>query len=168
MNIQALPQRLRDPDPRVRVETLRILAMVEETEALRAVEWIAARDPEAGVRDVAQWTAAILREAQERGHSTREAVRTLYERHAAEDREEAFLAELELNLADVGKNQARHFAMEQAYRRQMDDLLRRPHEDADDDVPALPAPDGAAPLSVEGPADFSDLLDAGLTILKVE
>ncbi len=170
VEIQALPQRLRDSDPRVRVETLRILAMVEETDALRAVEWIGARDPEPGVREVAQWAAAILRAAHERGHSTREAVKALYERREAEDRQEAFLAELELNLADVGKNTARHYAMEQAYRRQMDELLRRPRTEPDESeqTPALPAPGGVVSLSVDGPADFSDLLDAGLTNLNVE
>lgn len=171
LEIQALPQRLRDPDPRVRVETLRILAMVEETEALRAVEWMGARDPEPGVREVAQWAGAILSAAHERGHSTREAVKALYERRESDDREEAFLAELELDLAQVGKNKARHYAMEQAYRRQLDDLLCTPRADpgaGDQDLPALPAPGGSAPLSVEGPADFSDLLDAGLTFLTVE
>ncbi len=168
LDIRALPQRLRDPDPRVRVETLRILAMVEETEALRAVEWMTARDPEPGVREVALWTAGILRAARERGHSTREAIKALYERRETEDREEAFLAELELSLTDKGKNRAWHFAVEQSYQRQMEELLRTPREENDESVPALPAPDGAAPLSVDGPDDFSDLLDAGLTFLRVK
>ena len=45
MELKDLVGRLRDPDPWVRVESLRILAMVEETRALPHVEWIYKNDP---------------------------------------------------------------------------------------------------------------------------
>jgi hypothetical protein len=60
VNLDELRQRLHDPDQWVRVEALRILAMVEETRALRDIEWVFKNDPEPGVRQVAQWAGRIV------------------------------------------------------------------------------------------------------------
>ena len=60
MLLEELQQRLRDPDQWVRVEALRILAMVEETRALSDIEWVYKNDPEPGVRQVAQWAGRII------------------------------------------------------------------------------------------------------------
>ncbi|HVO43759.1 MAG TPA: HEAT repeat domain-containing protein [Aggregatilineales bacterium] len=60
MELKDLLEQLRDPDPWARVEALRILAMVEETRALKAIEWVFTNDPEVGVRKVAQWAGRIL------------------------------------------------------------------------------------------------------------
>lgn len=170
-DIDGLPRRLQSSDPRVRVSTLRILAMVEETQALRAVTWIASHDPEPGVREVAAWAEAILRRAHERGHSTRAAVEALFAPQAANKREEAFLSELELDVARADLGRASNYALAQAYRRELDEALRaaRPVPvEAEDTPAALPAPAGQPALSVDGPPDFSDLLDAGLTYLTPE
>jgi hypothetical protein len=51
---------LQDPDQWARVEALRVLAMVEETRALRAIEAVFRTDSEPGVRQVAQWAGKII------------------------------------------------------------------------------------------------------------
>jgi hypothetical protein len=60
MDMKTLQARLRDPDQWVRVEALRILAMVEETRALRDIEWVFKNDPEPGVRQIAQWAGRLV------------------------------------------------------------------------------------------------------------
>ncbi len=170
-DIGGLPRLLKSGDPRVRVSALRILAMVEETQALRAVAWIASHDPEPGVREVAAWAEAILRQAHERGHSTRAAVEALFAPKPVNEREEAFLSELELEATRADLSRASNYALEQAYRRELDEALRAARstpEEAADAPAGLPAPAGQPVLSVDGPADFSDLLDAGLTYLTPE
>ncbi|MCE7946028.1 MAG: HEAT repeat domain-containing protein [Chloroflexi bacterium CFX4] len=64
MLLADLLERLKHPDQWVRVETLRILAMVEEAEALPAIAHVYKNDPEAGVRHVAQWAGQLIYAAQ--------------------------------------------------------------------------------------------------------
>src|SRR5215468_9897054 len=66
MELKELLERLKNPDPWVRVEALRILAMVEETRALKAIEEVFKNDPEPGVQQVAQWAGRIVWQAQKR------------------------------------------------------------------------------------------------------
>ena len=71
MEFKDLIEQLRDTDPWARVEVLRILAMVEETRALKAIEWVFKNDPEPGVRQVAQWSGRIVWAAAQREESAR-------------------------------------------------------------------------------------------------
>jgi hypothetical protein len=64
MLLADLLERLKHPDQWVRVETLRILAMVEEAQALPAIAHVYKNDPEAGVRQVAQWAGQLIHAAQ--------------------------------------------------------------------------------------------------------
>ncbi len=64
MVLADLLERLKHPDQWVRVETLRILAMVEEGRALPAIADVYKNDPEAGVRQVAQWAGQLIHAAQ--------------------------------------------------------------------------------------------------------
>jgi hypothetical protein len=190
MDVFGLAERLRDPDPRVRVETLRILAMVEETRALAAVAWVYRHDPEPGVREVANWAGRLIHAAQQRGYSTQKAIEEMFTA-ASPDREGAFLEQLEAGLSSIGDGQhraTRRFAAEQEYQRQLDAAMRPPVDAAeqdDDVVQALPPVvtgdasvddgDDAASESVvseqsdTGTDSFeADLLDAGLTDLFAE
>lgn len=155
---------LRSADPRVRVDALRVLAMVEETRALDAASWIAAHDPEPGVRSVAEWSAAILRDAQARGHSTAKAIEALYQPKPAPDREAHFLLGLE---AVPGRSRAQQIAIEHIYERHLEEALSMRQADA---APPQPAP-ASTPRDlprVESLDDFAALLDAGLVHLRVE
>lgn len=62
--LDTLLQNLHAPDPQVRAETLRILAMVEESRALSSVQTLAEHDPHPSVRQIAQWASGILHQAQ--------------------------------------------------------------------------------------------------------
>lgn len=172
MDVFRLAQRLRDPDPRVRVEALRILAMVEETRALEAVAWVYKNDPEPGVRDVANWAGRIIFAARQRGHSTQKAVEDMFAEPLSPEREELFLEGLEFGLSEPkkdGHRAVRRFLAEQTYQRRLTDAMRLPGPASQDDaVPGLPPPKSSdvppvAPLSSTG-----DLLDAGLTDLFAE
>lgn len=61
--LDELLERLKHPDQWVRVEALRILAMVEEVRALPAIAEVYRTDPEAGVRQVAHWAGQIIHAA---------------------------------------------------------------------------------------------------------
>jgi hypothetical protein len=168
MDIEGLPLRLRDPDPRVRVEALRILAMVEETRALDAVRWIYKHDPEAGVREVADWAGRLIWVAYQRGYTTERALEELFARPAATEHQERFLA----SLSRCDLRQARHrdsqtYASEQVFRRQLEDALRGEDESAVPDelprlLPPLRIPDKTQAVDASDVAG-DDLLDAGLS-----
>lgn len=179
MDIDHLAERLRDPDPRVRVETLRILAMVEETRALEAIRWIFQNDPEPGVREVADWAGRLVWAAEQRGHSTQRALEEMFARPLSAERQELFLAsQAQYNLRDTRNREALRYASEQTYRRQLDDAFRGEETPqlGDASLPLLPAPVPAtAPAAVKTrflepsrDADLSHLddlllLDAGLS-----
>ncbi|MBN1680541.1 MAG: HEAT repeat domain-containing protein [Anaerolineae bacterium] len=145
MDIFNLTNRLRDPDPRVRVETLRILAMIEETRALPAVHWIYKHDPEPGVRAVADWAGDLLWQAHKRGHSTADAVNEMFERSVSSARQEQFLETLEVDLLQMKNIAAQRFVAEQDYRRKMSEALQVPAPEetdsfaTDEALPQLPA-----------------------------
>ncbi len=172
MDVFGLVRRLRDPDPRVRVEMLRILAMVEETRALAAIAWVYRHDPEPGVREVADWAGRLIHAAQQRGHSTQQAVEEMFTGAMSPERQESFLRALESSLADVGQGghrAARRFAIEQGYQRRLSDAMQTSEQAAQDEAlaPALPEPVQDAPAA-ETPSEPDDLLDAGLTDLFAE
>jgi hypothetical protein len=134
MDIQQLAQRLRDPDPRIRVEALRILAMVEETRALGVVRWVYLHDPEPGVREVANWTGRLLWEAHQRGHSTERALEDMFKRPMSPESQIRFLESFEFDVG-VGVNlKARRFAAEQTFRRRLDEALRPPDQVGNEDA----------------------------------
>lgn len=143
MDIQELAQRLRDPDPRVRVEALRILAMVEETRALGAVRWVYLHDPEPGVRDVANWTGNLLWQAHQRGYSTEHALEEMFKRPMSAETQARFLESFEFDRDIDGNLKARRFAAEQLFRRRMDEALRAPdaHHDQGAETGLPPASD---------------------------
>lgn len=64
--LEELLERLKHSDQWVRVETLRILAMVEEVRALPAIAQVYQTDPEPGVRQVAGWAGQIIYAAKRR------------------------------------------------------------------------------------------------------
>jgi hypothetical protein len=168
MDIENLPLWLRDPDPRVRVEALRILAMVEETRALEAIRWIYMNDPEPGVREVANWAGRLVWMAHQRGYSTQRAMEEMFARPFTTEHQERFLESLSrYDLRAVRNRQAQTYASEQTFRRQLDELLRqedRPTAAAD--LPRLlpPLKTVEPPPAVDVPdLDGDDLLDAGLS-----
>lgn len=168
MDIDGLPLRLRDPDPRVRVETLRILAMVEETRALDAVRWIYKHDPEAGVREVADWAGRLIWTAHQRGYTTERALEELFARPAAAEHQERFLASLSwYDLRQARHRNSQTYASELTFQRQLEEALRGEDEStAPGDVPRLlpprKLPEISPALDTPDMAD-DDLLDAGLS-----
>jgi len=157
MDVFSLAERLRDPDPRVRVEALRILAMVEETRALEAIRWVFQNDPEPGVREVAQWAGHVIWLAQQRGHSTQQAMQDIFSRTLSPDHQALFLDALKIDLSRIDDPKIRQYAEEQDYRRQLADIMQ---ERADEDLPVLPAPQDT---SADIPTSLDDLLEAGLS-----
>jgi len=105
--------RLQQPDAAIRLDTLRILAMLEETEALEAVARIYRSDPDANVRRAAVWAGKILYQAQQRGHSTAQALAALETERPAEDTEDLMLAGLMSPLDGEGKALQAQNTMEQ-------------------------------------------------------
>jgi hypothetical protein len=166
MDINSLPLRLRDPDPRVRVEALRILAMVEETRALDAVRWIYRNDPEPGVREVADWAGRLIWTAHQLGYSTQRALEEMFARPLAAEHQERFLASLSrYDLRQLRYRESQTYASEQSFRRQLDEVLRGEDEPAAlADIPRLPLPRQAVetPPGAEA-VDGDGLLDAGLS-----
>ncbi len=181
MDIDGLAERLRDPDPHVRVETLRILAMVEETNALEAIRWLYRNDPEPGVRDVAGWAGKLIWQAHRRGHSTQQAVEALFVRPLSPDSQERFLASLgQFDLRYAKHRDTQTYALHQTYRRQLNDALHeadgvpletdkvqsealaRPAQVAAQEYRQAPRP-AAKPRRDENLDAQEDLLDAGLS-----
>jgi hypothetical protein len=154
MDIRELAQRLRDPDPRVRVEALRILAMVEETRALGAVRWVYLHDPEPGVRDVANWAGNLLWQAHQRGYSTGGVLEEMFKRPMALETQARFLESFEFDQGIDGNLKARRFAAEQLYRRRLDEALRAPEAGGDHgaeiDLPPWGPPPGDVPPDQTG------------------
>jgi hypothetical protein len=165
MDVDRLAERLRDPDPRVRVETLRILAMVEETRALEAVRWIFQNDPEPGVREVANWAGRLIYAAHQRGYSTQRAIEELFARPQSSEHQELFLSSMaQSDLRYTRLKQAQQYAVDQTYRRQIDDIMRGEDTVPADPVPLLPAPSKEPESLVEVESmDERQLLDAGLS-----
>jgi hypothetical protein len=175
MDIQNLAERLRDPDPRIRVETLRILAMVEETRALDAIRWIYLNDPEPGVRDVANWAGNLIWQAEQRGHSTQRAIEEMFEQPLSAEREKLFLKELTFQRPAWGRRGLvlQKLQAELDYRRQLDDLLQGGADEPDsgqdpalrgvDEEPlALPESTGLDDHPAQPDLDDLDaLIDAG-------
>jgi hypothetical protein len=179
MDIFNLVQRLRHPDPRIRVETLRILAMVEETRALAVIGWVYQNDPESGVREVANWAGQLIFAAKQRGYSTQRAIEGMFSPQHSSNTQELFLQTLERDLEEAGSTGHRatqRYAAEQAYHRRLSEALR-PVDEPDDDTPpqledgqrrALPATPPAATTRRKTVENEQDLLDAGLSDLFAE
>lgn len=132
-----LLERLKHPDQWVRVETLRILAMVEEVRALNAIAHVYKNDPEAGVRQVALWAGQIIYAAK-RGAQLQAASAP-----ALDERQEAFLHSL------IEKDHRTYDLMQI---RLQEEALREMHRNA---PPALPPS--------QAPLDLMRLLDEGLS-----
>ena len=88
MDFHDLKNRLHDSDPRVRVETLRVLAMLEETRALENIVMVYKNDPDERVRHVAKWAGNIIWQAKERGHTTEAAIQAHFKRPVRPDLEQ--------------------------------------------------------------------------------
>lgn len=135
MNLQTLLHRLQDADPAVRIETLRILAMVEETQALQAVAHVFKTDPDVRVRQMAQWAGQLLWQAHQRGHSTEQALRQQYAAPAKPEHEEMLIAEIS-SPTFTGKSKLdQKFLIErelQAQQRELLDALREKPSDTND------------------------------------
>lgn len=173
MDIHSLAEDMRHPDPRVRVQTLRILAMVEETKALDAIRWIYQNDPEPGVREVANWAGNLIWRAEQQGHSTQRAMESLFSQPFSPEREALFLRELAFDIPSVRGRRAlalQRFRSEQEYRRQMADLMQLPSDEADAEAQnEVPPPTDLQPLA-EGEIVASDeiLLLPGLSLSELQ
>lgn len=165
MDVYSLAERLRDADPRIRVAALRILAMVEETRALAAIQWIYQNDPEPGVRAVAQWAGNLIWQAQQRGHSTQRAIEEIFTHTLSPEHEARFLNALQFDPNQVRSFAGRRFAYEQEYQRRIEEVFQEEALPAstEETPPALPPPAATQP-----DLDPDDLLDAGLTDLLTE
>lgn len=162
MELKDLQARLHDPDQWVRVETLRILAMVEETRALREIEWVFKNDPEPGVRQVAQWAGRIVYAAQKQ---TKRATETQQMLSAPTRVEDALLDSLvEKDARTYGTMQAENLQRELEYTmNQPQDNKRLP---PGAQVAALPAPETREIVTRANhhlAPNLDELLDAGLS-----
>jgi hypothetical protein len=181
MGLADLLADLRSADPWLRVETLRILAMVEETRALGDIEWVYRNDPEPGVRQVAQWAGrlvyAALRQAQQADATATPASGTQIE---AQAQEEALLARLmaesdprtALGMEEVRLQRALTEAIRTTDTHPMPAINSTPPgvpiPPALPTVPIPPAAFGMAArrqslTALTGPFDADALLDAGLS-----
>lgn len=105
--------RLRHPDAAIRLDTLRILAMLEETEALDMVAQVYKHDPDPNVRRAAGWAGKILYQAHQRGHSTAQAIAALDAAQLSTETEELILAGAASRLAGEGKAMQAQMDLEQ-------------------------------------------------------
>ncbi|OPY91349.1 MAG: hypothetical protein A4E72_00154 [Syntrophus sp. PtaU1.Bin208] len=128
MDLQILLQRLQDADPTVRCETLRILAMVEETQALQAVAQIFKTDPDVHVRQTAQWAGRLLWQAHQRGHSTEQAIRQQYAAPPKPDHEEMLIAEVSSPIFTGKSKLDQKFLIERELQARQRELLDALHE----------------------------------------
>lgn len=166
MDLDDLARRLGDPDPRARVEALRILAMVEETRALDAVRWVFNHDPEAGVREVAEWAGRLIFTAQQRGYTPEQAMEEIFARPLPTEHQELFLESLaQTDLRFTRHPRTQQYAVDQTYRRRLADVMRGEETPVASELPLLPSTLTASlpsPTSASEPGDL-DLLDAGLS-----
>jgi len=133
-----LLERLKHPDQWVRIETLRILAMVEEVRALNAIAQVYRTDPEPGVRQVAHWAGQIIYAAKRSAQTS-----TTTTAPALTERQEAFLHSL------IEKDHRTYDLMQLSLQREE---LRETRPSA---PPALPPS--------QAPLDLMRLLDEGLS-----
>jgi hypothetical protein len=78
MVVERLVSGLKHASPLARVETLRVLAMLEETQALPALRAMLTTETDPDVRTVLKWAGMVLWEAKQRGYSTRAAIREFF------------------------------------------------------------------------------------------
>lgn len=139
MDFRELKNRLHDSNPRVRVETLRVLAMLEETRALENIVMVYKNDPDERVRHVAKWAGNIIWQAQERGHSTEAAIKAHFKRSTRPDLEQMVI---DGATSDAASDPALSLRVEAA-RQQWDqvDAIKgeSPFGKADDDTALLDA-----------------------------
>lgn len=74
MLLAKLIHSLRDANPTIRIKTLQILAMLEETRALRIVAQVYNSDTDEQVRQTAQWAGKVIWSAHHRGYTTEAAL----------------------------------------------------------------------------------------------
>lgn len=101
MDLQFLLFGLKAADASTRIETLQIIAMIEETEAIEAMAYVFNHDPDPRVRKAAQWAGRLVWQAQQRGHSTRQAMHNLYQRSVSADSQELFLDSVAADLTEA-------------------------------------------------------------------
>ena len=121
--------RLQHPDAAFRLDALRILAMLEETEALDRVAQIYKRDPDPEVRQVAGWAGKLLYQARQRGHSTAQALAALDAARPSVETEDLILTGAASLLAGDGKALQNQMRLEQL--RLQHELLDTMQESAD-------------------------------------
>jgi hypothetical protein len=126
MVFQIWLERLQDSNPAARIEALRVLAMVEETEALPVVGKVYKHDPDPAVREVAEWAGRLIWQAQQRGYSTASALSASAQPEATADHEESMLRSLEANMGDGRENPELRSRLEQdRLKREMVEVMRQ-------------------------------------------
>ncbi|HVO43046.1 MAG TPA: HEAT repeat domain-containing protein [Aggregatilineales bacterium] len=102
MGIAVFVEGLKHPNPAARIEMLRVLAMVEEVEALPALRKMLPTETDAVVIEEIKRTGQVLWDAQQRGHSTDAGISVQFKLHLqksqAEIEEEKKLASYKAQL----------------------------------------------------------------------
>lgn len=153
MDFQQLTNQLYDPDPRKRIEALRILAMVEETRAINAILLVYKNDPDEGVRAVAKWAGSLIWQAKERGHTTEAALEAYFKGARVAELEEIMVDRLILS------------AEENPELKNKLEIARTQWEQVES-IKAAKSQTQAMQEIEKSLADDLDLLDAGLSDLK--
>ncbi|MCC7448127.1 MAG: hypothetical protein IT324_11975 [Anaerolineae bacterium] len=90
---------LNNPDPAVRIDTLRVLATLEETQALPACRALIQTETNPDVINTIKWAGNLIWQAERKGHSTEAGLRAYFRHDLAqtedEQREAAKLAEVQ-------------------------------------------------------------------------
>lgn len=74
MNLQLLAQGLNDPQPAVRLNVVRVIGMVEETQLLSAIRDRFAKEPDPAVKSSLEWAGKRLYQAHQRNFTTTDAI----------------------------------------------------------------------------------------------
>src|SRR5215831_3152078 len=97
--IDLLLSGLNAPDPAARIEMIRVLGTLEETQALPAFRTLLQRETDPAVRESLKWAGNQIWQAQQKGYSTQAAIRAHFRLHleptAEEKREAEKLAEIQ-------------------------------------------------------------------------
>lgn len=152
-----LQRRLQDPDQWVRVEALRIVAMVEETRALSSIEAIFKNDPEPGVRQVAQWAGRIVFAAYKQEKRATEQIEATTE--SSSNRHEEMLIN-----SMIDKGASYNLMQDQLLHQEMQEAMKKASATQKAPPPLVPT---IEPRRNTGPlrpvVDLMELLDAGLS-----
>ncbi len=141
---------LHHTDPSIRIKALQILAMLEETRALKAIAEIYKTDPDTQVRQTAQWAGKIIWSALHRGYTTEAALQQHFKWRPSHAHEERLVENL-AGQAGIDKGLQNQLEMLKSEWAQLDTLSEHFHYDI------------ASVKRLAGGADPLELLEVGLS-----